>query len=105
MIGIVGITPEQWNSYTLHQLELLAKAHRTKEEQFWLGVRNIEFANYNTAFGFNGKKIFREIKKPKDLYELPSDIKKTKTTAVFDLERAENAFNKSNNKPEWLNKN
>ena len=66
-------------------------------------TRNIEYSNYATTFGFNGKKIFRSIKKPKDLYTLPSEERKIvkKTTAVFDLERAEKAYNKSNKIPKW----
>ncbi len=65
-------------------------------------TRNLEYANYASTFGANGKKVFRNIKKPQDLYKLPTEnrIKKT-TTAVFDLDRAEKALNKSNNKPKW----
>ncbi len=68
-------------------------------------IRNLEYANYATTFGFNGKKVFKNIKKPQDLYTLQSEIRiKNTNTAVFDLARAEEALNKSNTKPKWLTK-
>ena len=82
----------------------MAQAFRTQDELSWMQTRNIEYANYATTFSMNGKRVFRSIKKPKDLYTLPSEdrqIVKKKNTAVFDLERAEKAYNQSNNKPKW----
>lgn len=40
----------------------------------WDKVRNLEFAAYNTTFaGMNGERPFKKIRKPKDLYKLPTD--------------------------------
>ena len=52
---------------------------KEKSEEFQLRMfRNIEFAIYNTTFaGANGERPFKKIRKPEDLYKLPSDIKKT----------------------------
>ena len=44
------------------------------DEEGWAQTRNIEFAIYNTSINsMNGKKNFRKVKKPSDLYKLPSD--------------------------------
>ena len=37
--------------------------------------RRLEFAIYNTCFaGMNGDKPFKKLKKPEDLYKLPSEM-------------------------------
>lgn len=62
-----------WNS-TLRELFLMGMAHDNRELRAWERTRNIEFAMYNTQYGaMSGKKIFKSIKSPKDLYTLASD--------------------------------
>ena len=81
----------------------MAQSYQHQTEESWMQTRNLEYASYTTTFGMNGKKIFKGIKKPQDLYKLPTEIRVKKTnTAVFDLDRAEEALNKSNNKPKWI---
>ena len=39
-------------------------------------VRDLRFDMYNTAFaGMSGEKVFKKIKKPSDLFPLPTDKK------------------------------
>lgn len=53
---------------------LLAKNVGHNKENELISQRNLEFAIYNTTFaGINGEKVYRKIKKPEDLYRLPSD--------------------------------
>ena len=45
--------------------------------------RNLEFTMYNTTFaGMNGVKPFKKIRKPKDLYSLPSDKRNYKPIKI-----------------------
>jgi len=54
----------------------------------WDKVRNLEFAIYNTTFaGMSGEKPYKKIKKPSDLYKLPTDNVNFKPVKV-DKERA-----------------
>lgn len=40
----------------------------------WERTRNIEFSLYNVQYnGMSGKKLFKNIRKPRDLYGLPID--------------------------------
>ena len=48
--------------------------HQNENTTRWEHTRNIEFAQYNVQYNsMNGKKIFKNLKRPRDLYELPSD--------------------------------
>ena len=45
--------------------------------------RNLEFTIYKTTFaGMNGSQPFKKIRKPKDLYSLPSDKRKYKPIKI-----------------------
>ena len=47
----------------------------------WVRARNIEFATYNASVNpMNGKQNFRKLKKPSDLYRLPTDEKEKPIT-------------------------
>ena len=53
---------------------MICDAFEHKQLLEWQRTRNIEFALYNVQYGaMNGKKIFKNIKSPQDLYTLPSD--------------------------------
>ena len=55
------------------------KARENVLERDDIKSRDLEFAIYNTCFaGMNGDRPFKKIKKPSDLYRLPSDDIKTK---------------------------
>lgn len=92
MIGNVGIAPEKYWSYTLRENTLLATAFQNRDESSWMKFRNVEYAIYNTSFSMNGKKIFKSIKKPQDLYSLPSEERKKNSAGVLDIERATKAW-------------
>ena len=64
---------------------MLYKAFEYKETLEWQKTRRIEFAMYDTQFGgFSGKKIFKSLKSPSDLYALPSDTSTTIKHKVAD---------------------
>lgn len=60
-------------------------------------VRQLEFAIYNTTFaGMSGERPFKNIKKPKDLYTLPTDqtkvVRVDNEMAKVNVERMKNHF-------------
>ena len=62
-------------------------------------MRNIEFAAYATTFaGMSGERPFKKIKKPADLYKLPTDnrnlgpIKIDKARAIEDVNKMKELF-------------
>ena len=65
----------------------------------WERTRNIELSSYASQVTMNGKKAFK-LKKPSDLYELPTDIQR-KQIAVkpIDKDRQLRAVNKHK---KWL---
>ena len=66
--------PDEFWTGTLRELYLIAKFYENDQNSRWQRTRNIEFAQYNVQYNaMNGKKIFKNLKKPRDLYELPSD--------------------------------
>lgn len=75
-IGVsqAGLDPEFfWNS-TPKEVSLKCNYTQFQLEQFMRIGRNIEFATYNSVYNFmTGKKTFKKIKKPSDIYKLPSD--------------------------------
>ena len=73
-VGSVGMEPDTFWGNTPLENYLFAKSHAKNEELLMILTRNIEFSNYNTAYaGMNGKRVFKKIKRPSDLYKLPSD--------------------------------
>ncbi len=65
----------------------------------WDKTRNIEFAVYNSTFaGMSGKKVFDKVRKPRDLYTLPTDYANIKpqkvdmVQAASDVERMKQHF-------------
>lgn len=76
-MGVIGMTYEQFRLNTLRENILARKSYLWKEEQKWLRTRNIEFALIQNAKATSMSKHppFRSIKKPTDLYKLPSDYK------------------------------
>ena len=66
----------------------------------WERTRNLEFSLYNVQYNqMNGKKMFKNLKRPRDLYELASD--KPITVVKPPREESEKAVN---NMKEWLKK-
>ena len=64
---------------------MLKTAFNHKQLLDWEKVRNIEFSAYNTQYGaMSGKKIFKDMKSPKDLYTLPYDTPTTIKHKVAD---------------------
>ena len=73
-IGHIGIDPDKFWKYTIFENILLKQAYDNAEQMEWQRARRIEFAIYNSQYGaMNGKKIFKNIKSPKDVYPLVSD--------------------------------
>ena len=65
----------------------------------WEKNRSLEFTMYNTTFaGMSGKKVFDKVRKPMDLYTLPTDSLHTKpqkvdmVQAAADVERMKKHF-------------
>lgn len=76
-----GVDPKKFWTLTLRQVLLLIQRSRNKVYSQWELNRQIEFAIYNTTFaGMSGERPFKNIKKPKDLYRLPTD--QTKVVGV-----------------------
>lgn len=65
----------------------------------WEMVRALEFATYNTTFaGMSGERPFKNIKKPTDLYRLPTD---QKTVVKVDNEKAKVAVEQMKQHFKW----
>ena len=80
-LGFIGIDPIKYWDYTLKQLDYMAKCREKYSEENWMRNRNVEFAIYNASINaMNGKQNFRRLKKPADLYKLPSDPKEKAIT-------------------------
>ena len=65
---------------------MIGEAYENKKEQLWVLTRQIEFATYRSSIGgMSGKPNFKSVKKPTDLYVLPTDgkIKKSKQDKVI----------------------
>jgi len=76
---------------------LLIQRSRNKTYYQWEMVRQLEFAIYNTTFaGMSGERPFKNIKKPKDLYRLPTDqtqvVKVDNEMARANVERMKQHF-------------
>ena len=83
---------------------MLVQRYENQENSLWTKVRNIEYANYNTAFaGMNGTRPFKSIKKPTDLYKLPSDIPVRGKKIKIDKDRVINKVEQFKKK-QWKNK-
>jgi hypothetical protein len=94
-----NIAPKIFWTLTLRQVLLLINQNNHNDTKLWDKVRNLEFTTYNTAFaGMSGERPFKKIKKPSDLYRLPTDtvrlssIKVDKERAVGDVEQMKKHF-------------
>ena len=80
--------PDDFWSYTMRELYLTCSAFQLHQHFEWERTRNVEFANYNVQYNFTtGKKVFKSIKKPSDLYELPTDVTINRKPIKIDKER------------------
>ena len=61
----------------------MAKAWENAQYREWERIRNLEFTMYNVQYQpMSGKKMFKTIKKPRDLYPLPTDTPTRATKPV-----------------------
>ena len=94
----MGLKPDEFWMSTLREIFLMCKSFNTKQYLDWERTRSIEFSTYNVQYGMmDGKKIFKNIRKPSDLYKLPTD--KAKKPVKIDKERAIKAVEKY--KKQW----
>ena len=76
---------------------------RYNDSETWSKVRNIEFAIYNTTFaGMSGEQPFKKIRKPNDLYKLPTDNVNLKPVKV-DKRRASDDVQSMKEHFKWQN--
>ena len=70
----MSVPLDQFWTNTMDENNLLLEARSSELERESYYKRRIEFAIYNTCFaGMNGDQPFKKIKKPQDLYLLPSE--------------------------------
>ena len=76
LCGRVGLSFEEFGLNTIKQNLIVALGHSDKITTELELHRDMIFTMYNTTFaGMDGRKVFKEIKKPQDLYKLPTDTK------------------------------
>ena len=96
----MGIDPDRFWTSTLRELNLMCAFYTNNQMREWERTRNLEFSLYNVQYNqMNGKKMFKALKRPRDLYELTSD--KPITVVKPPREESEKAVN---NMKEWLKK-
>ena len=70
---------------------MLGEAYENMREHEWFLTRQLEFAVYRSSIGgMSGKPNFKTVKKPQDLYVLPSEKKpiRKKELIIPDKEHA-----------------
>ena len=83
---------------------------KNKENQYEKQLelqRNLEFAIYTTTFaGMSGVQVYKGIKKPSDLYKLPSDKRNYKPIKIDkeNLIKSVDKVKQSNNFKTWQQK-
>ena len=88
-----------WKS-TIREAHLMCTAHINSNTAIWEAVRQIDYAIKTAAFVPNcmGKKgsqpVYKSIKKPTDLFQLPNDKRYNKPVKI-DKERTIAAVNKA----------
>ena len=106
MLGKYGVDPLLYWKYTLKELDFIAKSFEHKNSLDWERTRNIELATYSSVITMNGKQAFK-LKKPSDLYALPTDAIKVNKTIKIDKDKQQIAVDRtkqSKNYNEWLKK-
>lgn len=98
-IAVFGIKPEVFWVSTLKHVGYLVEHFNSNHQNGWLQTRNIEFANYKSAYGASGKPIFK-FKSAKDIYPLDVDKKEIRVDPVA----AQETFKRFNRKPSWQRK-
>ena len=92
----------------MRELRLMCKRYEHDQLLRWQRTRNIEFAQYNVQYNqMNGKKVFKNIRSPKDLYALPSDRIST-TPVKINKDRQKSAIEQmksTTNYKQWRMKN
>ena len=81
-------------------------AFNKRQSREWERTRNLEFTLYNVQHNaMSGKKLFKNLKRPKDLYRLPTDyttvIKIDKERQAAAVERVKN----SKSLQKWVDRN
>ena len=79
--------------------------HRQSLE--WERTRNLEFSIYSSTVNFDGKQVFK-VKKPIDMYSLPTDKRSKIKPAKIDKGRQKQSVERvknTKNYKEWLKKN
>ena len=62
---------------------MIAKHKHNQHEDRMISQRNLEFYLHRTTFaGMSGVQVFKDLKKPEDLYPLPSDKKNHKPVKI-----------------------
>ena len=85
--------PEKFWKSTLRNIYYAIRAYEHSMDMQMHISRNIEYAIYSSAYaGINGTKVFKNIKKPSDIY--PLNLDKKRKPVKIDKERAEKAVNK-----------
>ena len=100
MIGKIGVDPDKFWRYTVRELSLVANAHQHNNILDWERTRHLDYSIKSSSFipACMSKKgsvqAFKQIKQPKDLFELPTDIN-TYRQIVIDKERTIAAVEKA----------
>ena len=80
---------------------MLGEAHENNKEHEWFLTRQLEFAIYRSSIGgMSGKPNFKTVKKPQDLYVLPSEKKpiKKKKLIIPDRKHALSKIQEAHNR-------
>ena len=101
-----NVDPIKYWKYTLKELDFISRSFEYRQSLEWERTRNIELANYSSTISMNGKQAFK-LKKPSDLYELPTDSIMLNRKVHIDKDKQQIAVERtkqSKNYNEWLKK-
>lgn len=74
-IGVVGIDPDSFWSNTWTNNHRLSECYTLAKHDATELVRYLAFTQLQTAFDANGRKIYKNINKPSDLFALKGESK------------------------------
>lgn len=81
----IGIDPAIYYADTLRNNHKRAQAWENQESEEWKKYRYLAFTIIDSTFaGMNGTKVNKKLKRPEDMFKLPTDVKEKKITLSGD---------------------
>lgn len=104
-VGIVGIHPWEYDYLTWRDCHLMGESYEMSHIKSMEQTRFLAFSVYSATINdMSGKKVFKDIRKPTDLFPLPGDNPNVHIDN-YDAERARKAVEAFKKTKIWQYKN